>query len=594
MNFGVWAPGAQLVELDLGTDRLEMRQLPGGWWGLDVPGVRAGADYSFRVDGGPPRPDPRSMDQPHGVHGPSRVVDHDAYQWEHPGFRAPPIASGVVYELHVGTFTDEGTLDAAADRLDHLVSLGVTHVELMPLNAYDGDHGWGYDGVGWFCPHRAYTGQDGPDAVKRFVDRCHARGLGVILDVVYNHLGPSGNYLREFGPYFTDHYSTPWGEAINLDGPGSDEVRRLIRDSALLWLGEYRFDGLRLDAVHALHDRSAVHLLEMLAREVRAFEARTGRSVFLIAESDLNDPRLVRSLDAGGCGLDAQWSDDFHHALHALLTGESKGYYQDFGGVEPLARAWDHAFVNDGRFSTFRERSHGRPADGIDSRRFLAYAQNHDQVGNRAVGDRLASSLDPRALELSAGLVLLSPFVPMLFMGEEWGCRRPFQYFADHRDPDLAKAVREGRRREFRAFGWAPESIPDPQDRATLARSKLDWSELDTHEAQRLIRWHAELIRFRRDRRELGARPVGTETVRWSEDPPWMTSRHGSLTLVFNLGAGGCTIPLGSCRTERASDPKIRLCNDPEARIEQPGSVITLAGHGVAAVERQSTAPTGT
>jgi len=586
MIFSVWAPRAEGVELDFRGERRAMTPGDRGWWRLDVPEARPGEEYAYRLDGGPARPDPRSMDQPHGVHGASRIVDHGAYQWRHPDFRAPAIASGVVYELHIGTFTPEGTLDGAIERLDHLASLGITHVELMPINAFDGERGWGYDGVAWFAPHRAYTGPDGPDAVKRFVDACHGRGLGVILDVVYNHLGPSGNYLAEFGDYFTSEYATPWGDAVNLDGAGSDETRRLICDNALMWLEDYRFDGLRLDAVHAFFDRSAVHLLEQMSREVRRFEAHTGRSVDLIAESDLNDPRVVRSVEAGGLGIDAQWSDDFHHALHAVLTGESQGYYQDFGSIAQLAKAWRRAFVHDGAWSAFRRRSHGRPPTGLESGRFLAYIQNHDQVGNRAIGDRLASSVEGRALELSAAMVILSPFVPMLFMGEEWGTRRPFQYFTDHQDPALARAVRDGRRREFAPFGWDPDRVPDPQDPKTLERSALAWDELDEPESRAMLDWHARLIELRRSHPDLAPGALDEARVAFSEAQRWLVAQRGGLRLAFNLDALPRSVPLSvqeeSLGQHDAGSDEILLTNDPEALIED--KAVRLDGFGVAVV----------
>ncbi|MAY74395.1 MAG: malto-oligosyltrehalose trehalohydrolase [Phycisphaerae bacterium] len=579
MKFEVWGPTPDRVELLFRGERLEMRRDDRGWWRRDVSDAEPAERYAFSLDGGPPRPDPRSNDQPDGVHESSRIVDHDAFAWKHPTFRAPSLASGAVYELHIGTFTPEGTFDAAIDKLDHLVDLGVTHVEIMPINAFEGERGWGYDGVCWYAPHRAYTGADGPDAVKRFVDACHARDLAVILDVVYNHLGPSGNYLREWGPYFSDAYATPWGDAMNLDGPGSDETRSYMIDNALMWLRDYRFDGLRLDAVHAFHDRSSVHILESLNAAVRELERSQGRPLTLIAESDLNDPRLVRSIEAAGYGLDAQWSDDFHHALHALLTGERSGYYVDDGSVERLGDAWRHGFTFRGGYSAFRGRSHGRSADGIPPTRLLGYAQDHDQIGNRATGDRLTHLVESRQLEVAAALVLLAPFVPMLFQGEEWGSNGVFQYFTDHQDPALAEAVRQGRRREFADAVGSADEVPDPQDRATFERSKLDWSERDASVHAALLEWHKKLIGFRRRHLAHLSDPLGAIDVAWSESPAWIRSRRGDVVLAFSLGAQPTTIPL---RGDGDAAYDIILSNDREAKV--PDESLRLRGWSVAAL----------
>ncbi|HEY8324886.1 MAG TPA: malto-oligosyltrehalose trehalohydrolase, partial [Ktedonobacterales bacterium] len=458
-HFRVWAPQAKHVDLLLGGERLPMAPAEGGWWGAEAQ-ASPGDDYAFSVDGSEPLPDPRSPWQPEGPFGPSRLVDHTAFAWSDQRWQAEPLASAIIYELHIGTFTAEGTFEAATARLDHLAALGVTHVEIMPVAQFPGARGWGYDGVDLYAPQNTYGG---PDGLKRLVDACHARGLAALLDVVYNHLGPSGNYLSRFGPYFTDEYKTPWGMAINLDGAGSDEVRRFLCDNALMWLRDYHFDGLRLDAIHALYDRSATHLLEQMASEVAALEAQTGRHFALIAESDLNDPRVVRSREAGGFGLAAQWSDDFHHALQAALTGERDGYYADFGSLADVAHAWRHAYVYEGRYSVARQRWHGRPTGGLPASRFVVFSQNHDHIGNRKLGERTAALLSPGRLRIAAALVCLAPYIPLLFQGEEWGASAPFLYFTDHQDAALGQAVREGRRREFAAFGWAPERIPDPQ-----------------------------------------------------------------------------------------------------------------------------------
>src|SRR3954449_3995004 len=450
----VWVPHAERVEIETASGRWDLeRQTADGWWRADVSGLAHGDDYAYRIDGGPPRPDPRSRWQPAGVHAPSRRYDHAKFTWTDEGWRGVPLPGSLLYELHVGTFTPDGTFDAAIERLDHLLDLGVDVVEVLPVAAFDGPRGWGYDGVALYAVHEPYGG---PDGLKRFVDACHRRGLGVVLDVVYNHLGPSGNYLNEFGPYFTQTHSTPWGPAINLDAAGSDEVRAWILDNATSWLRDYHIDGLRLDAVHALVDTRAVHILEELAVEVEVVATHVRRPLFLIAESDLNDPRLVRGREAGGYGLDAQWADDVHHALHATLTGERNGYYVDFGSLETLAESMSRVFVHADTVSTFRGRHHGRPFDPsiTPGWRFVTYLENHDQVGNRARGDRPAAGLTLGRAQIGAALLLCGPYTPMLFMGEEWGARTPWRFFTSFRDPALAAAVREGRRAEFESHGW--------------------------------------------------------------------------------------------------------------------------------------------
>ena len=510
-RFEVWAPNAERVQVQVRHSpadepvRHAMSPLPGvrhGWWAADVDEAVHGTDYGFVLDDGDEvLPDPRSPWQPYGAHGISRVYDHDRFPWNDHRWHGRPLPGSVLYELHVGTFTPEGTFDAAIQRLDHLVSLGVDAVELLPVASFPGHHGWGYDGVHLWAPHEPYGG---PDGLKRFVDAAHARGLAVVLDVVYNHLGPSGNRLASYGPYFTGAYSTPWGDAVNFDRPGSDEVRAFVIGNALMWLRDHHIDGLRLDAVHAINDHGAVHVLEEMAAAVGALSAHLGRELFLVAESDLNDPRLVMSRDAGGYGLDAQWSDDLHHALHAALTGERQGYYCDFGSLDTLAKALTRVFVHDGTWSAYRGRRHGRPVDAhrTPAHRFVAFLQNHDQVGNRASGDRIAATLPPGLLKVGAAVLLLGPFTPMLFMGEEWAAGTPWCYFTDHAEPELGRAVTEGRRREFARFGWTGE-VPDPQAVDTYRRSILDWSEPDRSTHRDLLEWHRALIALRRSRPEL-------------------------------------------------------------------------------------------
>jgi len=531
-RFRVWAPRANRVVVDVTGQRYGLEAAAGGWWEAEVAQAGPGADYAYFLDDDPQAlPDPRSMAQPHGVHGKSRVVDHAAFAWTDAGWEAPPLKSGVVYELHIGTFTPEGTLDAAQAKLDSLRELGVTHVQLMPVNAFAGQHGWGYDGVDLFAVHEAYGG---PEALKRFVDACHAKGLAVLLDVVYNHLGPAGNYLGKFGPYFTSSHHTPWGDAVNLEDAGSCEVRRFFCDNALMWLREYHFDGLRLDAVHAYMDRSAIHFMEQIAAEVRALEAQTGRSYAVVAESDLNDPRVVTAPEAGGYGIDAQWSDDFHHALFSVLTGERSGYYADFGTLGDLAKALGEVFVYDGRYSAYRDRVHGRPVRGLPGWRFLGYAQNHDQVGNRAKGERLAQLSGLKRAKIAAALTMTAPFVPLIFQGEEWAASTPFQFFTDH-EPELGKVISEGRRKEFAAFGWDAAEVPDPQARETFERSKLQWAERDAGAHAEMAAWYRELIALRRAMPELTDGDLTAVRARFSEEEQWLAMERGRCTVAFSL-----------------------------------------------------------
>jgi maltooligosyltrehalose trehalohydrolase len=536
--FTVWAPAARSVSLVSGSATYGMDAVGDGWWRADLPDLGPGSDYAFRLDDDPtPLPDPRSRWQPAGVHGPSRVYDDTAFSWTDSTWRGVDLRGSVVYELHIGTFTPEGTLDAAVGRLDHLVSLGVGIVELMPVAAFPGVAGWGYDGVHPYAVHEPYGD---PDALKRFVDACHSRGLGVCLDVVYNHLGPSGNYLPRFGPYFTDKHSTPWGPAVNLDDEGSAEVRRWIVDNALMWLRSYHLDALRLDAVHALEDDSPVHLLAELSRAVDALSVAVRRPLTLIAESDLNQPRTVLPVECGGWGMTAQWSDDFHHALHTLLTGESQGYYGDFAEdpFAALARTLTGAYFHDGRHSSFRGGSWGAPVNrsAVPAWRFLGYLQTHDQVGNRATGDRLGHSVSDGLLRIGAALVLTSPFTPMLFMGEEWGASTPWQFFTSHEEETLASAVRDGRRREFAAHGWASEDVPDPQSPSTVAASRLDWAESVSAETHRsMLEWYRRMIALRKAEPELSDPRLDVVSVAYDAVDRWVVVTRGSLRVICNL-----------------------------------------------------------
>jgi maltooligosyltrehalose trehalohydrolase len=534
--FKVWAPRAKKLTLKLGDDEVQMSGPdPQGWWTQEVADAGTGTDCAYKIDDDPRLyPDPRSQWQPNGVHGVSRVYDHSSFEWSDTGFRPPVLTSAIIYELHVGTFTPDGTLDSAIGRLDYLVDLGVTHIELMPVGAFAGDHGWGYDGVDLSAVHEPYGG---PDGLKRFVNAAHGKGLAVLLDVVYNHFGPVGNYVGKFGPYILDSHRTPWGGAVNLEEAGSDQVRRFFCDNALMWLRDFHVDGLRLDAVHAFVDRSAIHFLEQLATEVEALASSLGRDMALIAESDLNDPRIVTPREAGGFGIAAQWSDDFQHALFAVLDPNPKlGYYTDFGELSHLAKAIQSTFVYDGIYSSYRRCIHGKAPRGLSQHKFVCCIQNHDQIGNRAVGDRLREIVGFDRAKVAATVVLLSPFIPLLFQGEEWAASSPFQYFADHEDPAMAKMVSEGRKNEFRSFGWDPNLIPDPEARATFERSKLNWGELAEADHAEMHRWYRELIRLRRNTPCLNNGEPGKACVQYDEQEKWFIMTRGGMTLICNLG----------------------------------------------------------
>ncbi|HEY3706665.1 MAG TPA: malto-oligosyltrehalose trehalohydrolase [Terracidiphilus sp.] len=541
-RFKVWAPLVGKLEVEAGGVRAAM-QGPDehGWWVADVEAAGPGSDYGFVIgEDEKAYPDPRSQWQPNGVHGLSRVYDQSAFGWTDAGFQAKPLASAVMYELHIGTFTQEGTLDAAIEKLDALKELGITHVELMPVNAFEGRHGWGYDGVALFAVQDSYGG---PDALKRFVNAAHEKGLAVLLDVVYNHFGPSGNYTGKYGPYLTEAHQTPWGGAVNLEDTWANEVRRFFCDNALMWMGAFHIDGLRLDAVHAYVDRSAIHFLEQLAVETEALEATAGRRLVLIAESDLNDPRVVTAREAGGYGLDAQWSDDFHHALFTMLEPGQGGYYGDFGTLAHLKKALEETFVYDGIYSKYRKRVHGRPTRHLPQYRFLGFIQNHDQIGNRAVGDRLHECAGLARAKVAAALVLTGPFVPMLFQGEEWAASSPFQYFADHSDPELARLVSEGRKREFEAFGWDPSEVPDPEAKETFERSKLNWQEVTEGEHAEMLAWYRELIRVRKATPALNDAEPGHTRVTVGEEGRWLEMQRGNIRVQCNLGTQAHRFP---------------------------------------------------
>ena len=571
-RFAVWAPGATTVTVATRGRVVALERGDRGWHALDDPEAAPGDDYSFSLDGGPALPDPRSSWQPLGVNGPSRLVDHTMFAWSDAGWSAPELRECVVYEMHVGTFSTEGTFDGAITHLADLVALGINAVEVMPVAAFPGRRGWGYDGVDLYAVHNAYGG---PDALRRFVDACHAARVAVIMDVVYNHLGPDGNHLGAFGPYFTDKYRTPWGDAVNYDDRDSDEVRRFVIDNALMWLRDYHCDGLRLDAVHAIVDTSAVHLLEELAAAVHALAVSLDRELWVIAESDLDDPRVVRAPAVGGHGCDAQWSDDFHHSLHSSLTGERRGYYEDFGTVRDVAESLREVFVRAGEYSGFRGRRHGRPVGSLPATRFLGYLQDHDQVGNRARGERSAALMSTGRLRIAAALVLLGPFVPMLFQGEEWGASTPFQYFTDHQDPDLARAVSEGRRSEFSAFGWDPADVPDPQDEATFLGSRLRWEERDQEPHTSMLAWHRQLIALRRAIPGLRDGDRDAMSVDFDEAGRWLVMNRAGLTVACNWGDAAVDLAvdgevLAASPGADANGARLRLDPDSVAVLRRP------------------------
>ena len=611
MRVQVWAPYAKAAVEVVGADAgagagagsgrtpLPPDHARPGWYVGDVDWLAPGVRYRLSLDGGEPVPDPLARRLPEGVHGPVQVWDADAYQWQDAGWRGRDLRdAGVLYELHVGTFTPTGTLDAAAEHLPYLHALGVTHVELMPLSAFDGPHGWGYDGVALDAVHEPYGG---PDALCRFVDAAHQAGVAVVLDVVHNHLGPSGDYWARFGPFTTEAHRTPWGDAVNLDTPGSDDVRAILLGSARRWLVDFHLDGLRLDAVHALHDQRALTYLEELAATVDALALELGRPLALVAESERNDPATVLPRDpagAGGLGLTAQWDDDVHHALHWLVTGETQGYYADFGSADAVAHALEHGFWHDGRWSSFRGRTHGRPVDWTrtDPWRFVVSVQTHDQVGNRAAGDRVAA-LAGRDLAAAAAAVLLSlPYTPMLFMGEEWGATTPWPYFSSFTEPGLARAVSDGRRAEFAAHDWSADAVPDPQDPSTYADARLDPA-VGAAADPTLVRWYADLLTLRRTEPGLGSAvaapgstagtlrclcgPTDDDTARPGR-PAWIVVARPGWRTVVNLTDEPLDVPLDVDGLDPVTSAKVELAWS--SADVGTGPVVRLAALGSAVV----------
>jgi maltooligosyltrehalose trehalohydrolase len=541
-EFRVWAPEPALVRLDVDGEVHAMMRSNDGWWHRSIE-TAPDARYGYLLDDDPTvLPDPRSPRQPDGVHARSQLWDPATAAWTDNTWPGRSVEGAVIYELHVGTFTGEGTFDSAIERLDYLADLGVDFVELMPVNSFAGTHGWGYDGVLWYSVHEPYGG---PEGLVRFVDACHARGLGVLIDAVFNHFGPSGNYLPRFGPYLSSA-SNPWGEGINIADANSDEVRRYIIGCALRWMRGFHADGLRLDAVHALVDTTAIHILEELATETDWLSRQVGRPLSLVAESDLNDPRLITPRDHNGYGITAQWDDDIHHAIHTAVSGERQGYYADFGSLATLAETLRRGYFHAGTYSSFRRRRHGRPLDTstIPATRLLAYTCTHDQVGNRALGDRPSQRLTAGQLAIKAALVLGSPHTAMLFMGEEWGASTPFQFFSSHPEPELARATAEGRKAEFAEHGWDADEIPDPQDPQTFQRSKLNWDEVGAGEHIRLLRLYRDLIALRRGEADLADPWLEHLAVGYDEEQDWIVLCRGQLRIVCNLSAEPVTVPV--------------------------------------------------
>ena len=538
-HFRVWAPRCESVDLLLLPPHdqvipLERRQL--GYFELQLDHIVAGTHYQYRLDNDKIRPDPASRFQPEGVHGPSQVVDLNAFPWTDRDWRGLSLDDYVFYELHVGTFTPDGTFSAVIPRLDELKALGITAVEIMPVAQFPGSRNWGYDGVNPFAVQGSYGG---PQELPKFVNACHERGLAAVLDVVYNHLGPEGNYLSDFGPYFTDRYHTPWGQAVNFDGAQSDEVVHYFIENALQWLRDFHFDALRLDAIHGIFDRNARPFLQLLSERVDELRRATGRELHLIAESDLNDTRVILPRAVGGLGMDAQWNDDFHHSVHALLTGERTGYYQDFGSVHHLATALNDGFVYSGQYSEYRKCRHGNSSRDVPARQFVVCTQNHDQVGNRMLGERLSQLVSFEDLKLAAGLMLLSPYLPLVFMGEEYAETAPFLYFTSHSDRGLIEAVRNGRKAEFADFQWQGEA-PDPQEENTFLRSKLNWKLRAQSFHRVLLDFYGELLRLRRTVPALTSRVKSATNAEVLETSEVLVLRreHGQhpAIAVFNFG----------------------------------------------------------
>jgi maltooligosyltrehalose trehalohydrolase len=593
IKFRVWAPLATSVEVELVKSSAQRTPLQkDGEYFQGLVQASAGDRYWFWLDGTLRRPDPASRSQPDGVHGPSQVIT-PAFAWSDSQWRGIALEEYLMYELHVGTFTPDGTFDGVISRLDYLCELGITALQLMPVAQFPGERNWGYDGTFPFAPQNSYGGADG---LKRLVDACHSRGLAVILDVVYNHLGPEGNYLHAFGPYFTDRYRTPWGDAVNFDGPGSDQVRRYFISNALYWITEFHIDALRLDAIHGIYDFSALHILQELAKTVQRQGAELGRRVHVIAESDLNDVRVIKPPESGGYGLDAQWNDDFHHALRTLLTSDRSGYYRDFGRFADLVKGFREGFVLSGGYSLFRSKRHGSSSADIPPGQLVVFSQNHDQVGNRMRGERLSGYLTPRQLKLAAATVMLSPYLPLLFMGEEYGESAPFPYFVSHGDADLVEGVRRGRLEESASFG-NQGTPPDPQAEATFLSAKLDQEQRRAGDQKSIFEFYRELIRLRRECTPLARLSRADMQVIAGEDEQMLAiirnAGDDQVFCLFNFSDQDCIIPpplaSGTLRVLLDSTGNYPSGSCVTVYSTRPKTFPTLAPFGVMVYQAQKT-----
>lgn len=597
-KFIVWAPFLNKVAVKIispGEKLVPMEKDKEGYWRTTIGGVTPATKYFYRLNDENDRPDPASQYQPQGVHGASQVVDHGAFVWSDGNWQGIPLSEMIMYELHVGTFTPDGTFSAIIPRLDELRDIGVNALEFMPVSQFSGERNWGYDGV---YPYAVQNSYGGPEGLKHLVNECHRRGISVILDVVYNHLGPEGNYLRDFGPYFTDKYKTPWGDAINFDSAYSREVRNFFIDNAIYWFRHYHVDALRIDAVHAILDKGVKHFLSELSERVEAFSQKQGRKYYLIAESDLNDSRVVISRESGGYGIDGVWCDDFHHSLHTLLTGENRGYYLDFGKIEHLAKSLKEGFVYSGGYSQFRRKNHGNSSKDIPAKQMVVFSQNHDQIGNRMLGERLSALVSFEALKLAAGTVFLSPYIPLLFMGEEYGEDAPFLYFTNHSDPNLIEAVRQGRKKEFGEFKWQGEP-PDPQSTETYLKSKIDWEKRKQGNYKILLDFYKHLMRLRKtlpalsnlDKRNLFAEAIERQKILF------IIRRKDSsqimIALNFNYFDVACVPPLSEGVWNKAIDSSEQIWSGPGSVLASElvsGSEITMRGRSIALYIRKSQA----
>ena len=600
-EFVVWAPFLKKVELmiipSVGARHVEPLLVPMekdqcGYWITIVNGVSPETLYLYRLEGEKERPDPSSHFQPDGVHNPSQVVDHRSFKWANENWDGIPLPQFIIYELHVGAFTPTGTFDAIIPRLDEIRDFGVNAIEVMPVAQFPGERNWGYDGAYIYAPQNSYGG---PVGLKRFVNECHKKGIAVILDVVYNHLGPEGNYLWDYGPYFTQKYKTPWGEAINFDGAYSDEVRNFFIENALHWFEKYHMDALRLDAVHSIFDMSANTFLQELSDRVKEFSTEKGREFYLIAESNLNDTKIIRPREIGGYGIDSQWCDDLHHSLHALLTGEDEGYYVDFGSPGQLVKSLREGFVYSGQYSRFRKRRHGNSSKERPAHQFVVFSQNHDQVGNRMLGERLSSLVSFEGLKLAAGVIFLSPYIPLLFMGEEYGAESPFLYFISHSDPHLIQAVRKGRKDEFELFNWEGEP-PDPQGMESFLKSKISWEKRKEGKTGVLLKFYTQLIKLRKGIPALSSLSKEDMDVQGMEKERvvlmrrWKGENH--IFCVFNFNPDDVILPtaLPARKWKKVIDSSDHLWNGPGTLLPDKinaGDQIIVRGLGMALYKRE-------